>query len=90
MGCSGLGSPTSLCEEEEDNNWPKITRHSLGVGRNAEAAQRMFFVMCPSLWLPAMPCGCGRVSPVAGKLRQEGATSSISGDLANIKGKLLL
>lgn len=27
-----LGSSFLVCEEEEGNNWPKITRHSLGVG----------------------------------------------------------
>jgi hypothetical protein len=27
-----LGSSFLVCEEEEDNSWPKITRHSWGGG----------------------------------------------------------
>ena len=36
-----LGSFFLMCEEEEENNWPKITRHSSGRGeqRNADIAQ---------------------------------------------------
>lgn len=72
-----LGSSFLVCEEEEEeNNWPKITRHSQwerGSGKMPTCPEDAF-VIRPSLWLPALPCQHGRVRTAAGKQCQEGDT----------------
>lgn len=56
-----LGSFFLMCEEEEENNWPKITRHSSGRGdREMLTLPRVLTedLLCDvplSLWLPALP-----------------------------------